>query len=99
MTTISARIDEALKDDAEKIAENIGLSLSAVLNVFLRRFVMEQGFPFELKMINQAHDIRTMSTQDIMERVQESVRQSSTVPELPPVTFLEPDTNILTTQA
>ena len=98
MTTISARIDDTLKDDAEKIAENIGLSLSAVINVFLRRFVMEQGFPFELKLINQTQDIRTMSTKDILERVQESVRKSSTVPELPPVTFLEPDTNILTTK-
>ena len=34
----------------EWIADNIGISLSAAINIFLKRFVAEEGFPFALKM-------------------------------------------------
>lgn len=52
MATISARIDDQLKDHAEKIAESIGLPLSSVINIFLRRFIAEKGFPFEVKALD-----------------------------------------------
>lgn len=49
MATISARIDDQLKASAEEIADSIGIPLSSVINVFLRRFVVEKGFPFDVK--------------------------------------------------
>ena len=99
MITISARVDESLKDQAEQIAERIGLNLSSIINVFLRRFVMEQGFPFEVKLSVQPNDIRAMSTSDIERLVREGVRLASPIPTLPPVTYLDPDTGIPTTTA
>ncbi len=49
MATISARIDDQLKSRAEEIADSIGIPLSSVISIFLRRFIAERGFPFEVK--------------------------------------------------
>ena len=45
-TTISIRLDEELKNEAEVLCSKIGLTLSAVTNVFYRQFVRTQGIPF-----------------------------------------------------
>lgn len=48
MATISTRIDDQTKLEAEKIAGEIGISLSSAINVFLKRFIADQGFPFSV---------------------------------------------------
>lgn len=48
MAVISARIDDEVKKEAEEIANSIGLSLSTVINIFLNRFIAEEGFPFSV---------------------------------------------------
>ena len=48
MAVISARVNDHTKQEAERIADQIGLSLSSVINVFLNKFVAEQGFPFSV---------------------------------------------------
>lgn len=52
MATISARIDDQLKARAEQIADSIGIPLSSAINIFLRRFVFEKGFPFQVKALD-----------------------------------------------
>ena len=46
MANVSARIDDDLKARADAIADQIGISLSSAIGIFLKRFVAEQGFPF-----------------------------------------------------
>lgn len=53
MATISARIDDQLKARAEQIADSIGIPLSSAVNIFLRRFVVERGFPFSVKALDR----------------------------------------------
>lgn len=48
-TTMNIRMDERVKSDLDDIATAIGLSSSAVVNVLVKRFVAERGFPFEVK--------------------------------------------------
>ena len=48
MATISARVDDRLKASAEKVAEAIGIPLSTAINIFLKRFTAEKGFPFDV---------------------------------------------------
>ena len=45
-STINIRIDSNLKRDLEKASSNIGLTPTAVFNVFARQFVAHRGFPF-----------------------------------------------------
>ena len=49
--TISIRVDDDLKNEAEVLCAKIGLTLSAVTNVFYRQFVRTQGIPFTVTAI------------------------------------------------
>ena len=48
MATISTRVDDKMKSDAEKIADEIGIPISTAINVFLKRFIANRGFPFNV---------------------------------------------------
>lgn len=45
---ITVRIDENLKNDAQKLFNDIGISMSSAINVFLKQCVKEGKIPFEL---------------------------------------------------
>lgn len=48
MAQISLRVDDELKRGAEKTLNDIGLSMSTAINIFLKTVVRENGIPFEL---------------------------------------------------
>lgn len=48
MAQISFRVDDDVKISAEQTLDTIGLSMSAVLNVFLKTIAREKRIPFEL---------------------------------------------------
>lgn len=43
------RIDPEVKREANAVFDELGLSMSAAVNLFLRAVVREGGMPFELK--------------------------------------------------
>jgi DNA-damage-inducible protein J len=45
---VTLRIDEDLKESAEELFGDIGLSLNAACRIFLKKAVQEQRIPFEL---------------------------------------------------
>ena len=47
-TNISIRMDEDLKDAAEELFNELGLSLSAAFNIFVRQSLRERGIPFTI---------------------------------------------------
>jgi DNA-damage-inducible protein J len=51
--TIHARIDPALKHDAELILHQLGLNTSQAINAFYAQIVHVRGIPFELKLPNK----------------------------------------------
>ena len=50
MTTVSFRTDEALKEQASKIFEALGLNLTTALNMFLRQTVIQHKYPCSLEL-------------------------------------------------
>ncbi len=48
MAQISFRIDDEVKKSAEAVLENIGLSTSAAITIFLKKVGREKRIPFEL---------------------------------------------------
>jgi DNA-damage-inducible protein J len=67
MANVNIRVDDKLKQSAESIFQEIGLSMSAATNVFYKQVVRCGGIPFELKTdpfysdSNQAHLRKTIS--------------------------------------
>ena len=53
-TNLTIRIDEDVKHEAEALFNDMGLTLSAAVNVFFRQALRVRGVPFELK----AQDVR-----------------------------------------
>ena len=51
--TINARVNEALKADAETILRRIGVSTTDVITMLLHQIVLHQGIPFEVKVPNK----------------------------------------------
>ncbi len=48
MAQISLRVDDEIKHKAEKILDEIGLSMSTAINIFLKTVVRENRIPFEI---------------------------------------------------
>lgn len=48
MAQISLRVDDDVKRNAEITLNDIGLSMSAAINIFLKKVAREKRIPFEL---------------------------------------------------
>lgn len=53
MTTVSMnfKIDADTKNSFNKVAEELGLTSSALLNIFVTRVAREKGIPFDVKVV------------------------------------------------
>ena len=69
-TMIHVRIDEKIKKEATETLEDIGLSVSDAVRVFLKRVVADKQLPFELKVPNS-------TTRRAMEEADEIVHSKS----------------------
>ena len=47
--TILTRTEPAVKEAADSLFARIGMSTSTAVNIFLRRAIEEEGFPFEVR--------------------------------------------------
>ncbi len=61
---IRARVEPELKDRAEAMLQEIGLSATSAITLFYRQIIQRRGLPFELRLPNAGtrqamHDART----------------------------------------
>ena len=64
-TNLTIRIDKDLKAKAEELFSDLGLSLSAAFNIFIKQALREQGIPFTI-----SRDIPNNETLQAIEEVQ-----------------------------
>lgn len=57
-TNINVRVDTELKQSAEALFEDLGLSMSAAITMFLKSAVSHDGIPFEVKRISPNAETR-----------------------------------------
>ena len=68
--TVSARIDETLKSQAEDILQQLGIPVSVVINTLYHQIVIQNGVPFPLTLN------RTPATLEGMTRTQLDAKRS-----------------------
>ncbi len=73
-TNISIRIDEDVKKDVEMLCEKIGLTMSALTNVFYRQFIRTKGIPFPV--MAEIPAIRRTGRERLWEAFEEAQAQS-----------------------
>ena len=66
MATVTARVDENVKKEAETLFKKMGLNMSTAMNLFLKKCILEQGIPFELKVPNKETLKAMQETEDIL---------------------------------
>lgn len=68
MAQISFRVDDEIKKKAERTFDDIGISMSAAINIYLKTVVRENRIPFELY-------ADPFYSDENMSRLRESIRQ------------------------
>lgn len=53
MTTINIRIDSSLKEKADRVLDELGLSMTTALTIFLKAVVRTQSIPFSIEVPNK----------------------------------------------
>lgn len=48
MAQINIRIEDNLKEKAEKLFDELGLNMSTAFNIFIRQSIRQGGIPFEV---------------------------------------------------
>ena len=66
MATVTARVDENVKKEAETLFKKMGLNMSTAMNLFLKKCILEQGIPFELKVPNRETRKAMQEADDIL---------------------------------
>ena len=66
MATVTARVDENVKKEAETLFKKMGLNMSTAMNLFLKKCILEQGIPFELKVPNRETLKAMQETDDVL---------------------------------
>ncbi len=47
---VFARVDSAVKEEAESVLQRLGLPMSNAINLFLNQVILRQGLPFEVSL-------------------------------------------------
>lgn len=96
MATNSIRIDDHTKQEATRIAGELGLSFNAVVNILLRRFNMEKGFPFPVKLESKRGEtVFDMDSETFEQACRNAIASRDACPSAPYTTLLDPDTGKL----
>ena len=48
--SVYTRVDPNLKEQAEKILDRLGISMSTAMGIYLQQIVLQKGLPFEVKL-------------------------------------------------
>jgi len=49
-TNVFARVEPEVKEQAERVLADLGISMSVAINLYLRQIVIQRGIPFEVKL-------------------------------------------------
>ena len=52
-TTVRARVESKLKDDAEAVLQKLGLTTSQAIIIYLKQITLYKGIPFEVRIPNE----------------------------------------------
>ena len=75
---LSFKVDERLKSDFDKLSKDLGMPVSAMFTVFMKKALSENGLPFEVK--------RKRSREEVALNISRLVDEK-----LPPAKYINPN--------
>jgi len=74
--TVSARIDEGVKNQAEDILRQLGIPVSVVINILYHQIIARNGIPFSLTLPTVPKSLEEMTTSELDGKLQHSYDQA-----------------------
>ena len=75
-STVSARVENNVKLEAEDILQKLGIPVSVVINSLYRQIIYHRGVPFSLTIPSEPRTIDVMSDAELDTKLQRSYTQS-----------------------
>ena len=70
-TSIFARVDPEIKEQAEMVLNKLGIPMSSAVNIFLRQVVMQNGLPFDVKIThNKPFAFEDLATEELNNEIE-----------------------------
>ena len=74
--TVSARIDENIKSQAESILQQLGIPVSVVINTLYHQIIIQQGVPFPLTLAKTPPTLDVMTKAQLDAKLEHSYKQT-----------------------
>ena len=74
--TVSARIDENVKSEAEDILQQLGIPVSVVINTLYHQIIIQKAVPFSMTLTQQPMALDSMTKSQLDEKLQHSYDQA-----------------------
>lgn len=74
--TVSARIDDQIKNEAEDVLRKLGLPVSVVIDSLYRQIIFTRGIPFSLSLPQASKTFEDMSEEELNAKLQRGYEQS-----------------------
>ena len=75
-STVSARVENNVKAEAEDILQKLGIPVSVVINSLYRQIIYTHGVPFSLTVPREPKTIDSMTDADLNAKLEHSYKQS-----------------------
>lgn len=75
-STVSARVENNIKNEAEEILQKLGVPVSVVINSLYRQIIYHHGVPFSLTVPTDPKTIDTISKTEFNAMLQHSYKQA-----------------------
>lgn len=75
-STVSARVENNVKLEAEDILQKLGIPVFVVINSLYRQIIYHRGVPFSLTIPSEPRTIDVMSDAELDTKLQRSYKQS-----------------------
>ncbi len=64
--TVFTRVEPEVKEQAERVLSELGISMSNAVEMFLRQVMLQRGIPFEMKLpkVNAPLDMSSMTKEE-----------------------------------
>lgn len=73
--TVSARVEEDIKLEAENILQRLGIPVSVVINTLYRQIIARNGIPFSMTLPEESKPLEDMTRTELDTKLQHSYDQ------------------------
>ncbi|MBR3083812.1 MAG: type II toxin-antitoxin system RelB/DinJ family antitoxin [Oscillospiraceae bacterium] len=74
-TTVSARVESSVKNEAEEILQRLGVPVSVVINSLYRQIIYRRGVPFPLTIPTEPKTMDTLTDAELNAKLEHSYQQ------------------------